>query len=110
MSLFLILIFVATTAACAVRTAYALFPAAFCFNYISYRKTYSDNDNCQNNNICHFNHLEIVLVFLFNEYSVLSFLSEFIHRYTTIAAIARTAIRPGTNPSPTLPSVIIVPI
>lgn len=49
-------------------------------------------------------------VFFLTAYSALSFLSEFIHRYTIIAAIARTAISPGTKPVPTVPSVIIVPI
>ena len=47
---------------------------------------------------------------VFSAYSEAILLSAFLTSLTTTAAIARTAIRPGTKPTPSVPSVIRVPI
>ena len=52
-----------------------------------------------------------IFIFFFdeNEYSTI-FLSAFLIRYITIAAITATAMSPGKNPTPKAPVVITVPI
>ena len=58
----------------------------------------------------------ITIIFFINtpyflsETSIFNLLSAFLINPTTIATIASTATRPGTNPVPTVPSVINVPI
>lgn len=93
----------AATAAAAIRATDTLFTAFFRFDHIPDRKADDDHKHSNDNNIFH-NYLPD------RAYSALTFLSDLTHRYTTMAAITATAIRPPTKPAPKEPVVIKVPI
>lgn len=77
-----------------------------CFSYVKNRGTYYNHENCYNNEICHTKKP----FYQSNLYSTSIFLLLCWINHTMIATKTATAISPGTNPAPSLPSVIRVPI
>lgn len=97
------------------RTANACYAAFFFFSYVEYGTSYDNQKDCYNNNICQTitpsnEFLLLFNTFYFNAYSEARFSWFFFVMTTITATIAITAIRPGTKPLPSVPSVIRVPI
>ena len=88
----------------AVGAADAFLATLFRLDYITGCCADNDHKTRNNNRIFH-NYF-----FPLSAYSVLTFLSAWMHRYTTMAAITATAIKPPTKPAPKEPVVIRVPI
>ena len=91
------------TASFRIRATYALLPFFLGLADISQRTSDNANKNSYNNQVFH-------RLYLLKATSAFAFFSDLSIRFAIIPIITVTATRPGTNPFPTVFSVIIVPI